>query len=257
MTTKSEQRTEKVKKIVAKEFLILMGVIIVTMLTWLVVYLISTNTNNNYVSSTSSLRTEKLKLHDLERNNPNPTPKLFVPPSDCKFEKLPKLPKDVCLILLEFKPFDKAPNIQTNIDDFNQARQNLIEIHKAIVSTDDEKFYRENDDFNKFKSNLNKTLLTKIYNGITGHSQDYVQIYDVPKSFNKFLINIGYDSLTLKPLVNKQLKIYETNVENCKRKIITLQKEKSKIERSYFFNVEIKHFIFCLFIILLGITFPR
>ena len=244
-----------IKKILAREFLILIAVIGITTLSWLTIYLVTKSTNDRYKSLISSLSSMRKKFENLEyRNNPNPKfIEYFLAPSNEIVITKDKGPW--VEVLDRFKRFNSNPNVSKNLTAFTQARQNLIEIHKTIIDSEDEEFYDTNRDFNDFLLNLNKNLLLKIHNGITGQTHDFRKIAYIPNRFNDFLINIGFDTLTYTPIINIQLSDHEKAVEDCKQNITKIESEINEIKSSFlYFDINIVTYL--ILIILLGLAYP-
>jgi hypothetical protein len=248
-----------VKRIIAREFLILIVVVIIVTLTWLIIYINSETTNKSYINATELIKKNETRLDSLKKNNPIPVPYEVLPLSN--IVRTPKMllvgwfkPEKRGNLILEYTSFKTHPDILNNPEDFFQARQNLIEIHYVIISTEDTVFYKNNRVFSDFMGNLNKDLLSKIYKKITEQSDD------LPKKFTDFLTDIGYDTVTFKPIINTSAINYEKNYEkritDCKNNITILTNEKIKIERSLSYNLDVKSSSIIVFLILFGLVYP-
>jgi hypothetical protein len=268
------------KRIIAREFLILIVVVTIVTLTWLIIYIISDNTKNRYNNTKEHLKTSETILDHLKRNNPIRVPYKFAPLDDSlrilrrvwgtsitDFFDRPHLHRIIIDTDIEsdsdfkYRSFTTHPDILNNPEDFFQARGNLIEIHHVIISFDDTIFYKNNRDFNDFVKHLNKDLLTKIYKGITGQSEDFIQIYSMSeKKFSDFLTDIGYDIVTFKPIICMKAlnyeKSYEKSITDCENNITSLTNEKIKIEKSSFLHLNIKKVTINVILILFGLVYP-
>lgn len=216
-----------IKRIIAREFLILIVVVTLVTLTWLIIYVISDKTKNRYNNAKELLKTCGTRLDSL-KNNPIPVPFKFVPLNDSlrilrsvhgtsitasfdhprrfdhphryysAFQILNSKVIDLNSIVeyesdFNYQSFKTHPDILNNPENFFKARKNLIEIHRDLISFDDTIFYKNNRDFNDFVRNLNKDLLTKIYKGITRQSEDFIQLFSMSDiKLPDFLTDIGY-----------------------------------------------------------------
>ena len=284
------------KRIIAREFLILIVVVTLVTLTWLIIYVISDKTKNRYNNAKELLKTCGIRLDSLKKNpNPIPVPFKFAPLNDSlrilksvygtsitgffdhshrfdhphfisAFQLLKSKVIDFNSFMMyksnfNYRSFTTHPDILNNPEDFFKARKNLIEIHHKIISFDDTIFYKNNRDFNDFVRNLNKELLTKIYKGITGQSEDFIQLFSKSEiKLPDFLTDIGYDTTTFKPIINTKTINYERdylkNIKDCEDKFYILRYEKMRIGSSIFLHLNVKRVTIIVFLILFGLVYP-
>ena len=239
----------KTKKIIAQEFLIILGLSVLTLIVWSICSALVGcqqsqifNLQNQRSDFTRELKNVENKL------SKTPIPILHL----SKQETLPQLPSGYALIIDDFEALPSNADIKNDMDNFNQARNNLILIHDKLAEfePDIEK------DFYTFIEKLNKYKLVKIHNGITGTTKDYINISDIPLSFSVFLTSIGIDTNSHEVIKNRSYEKYKIEIEKLESKIDKIKKGISKIEESFFYKIEPFEVSIWALIILAIILYP-